>query len=81
MELPVLLETYYEDVKLFGLLNRIDNFYFFLGYVYMIFDNEKSVKSLLQNCSHDFNGGGDWYFKLTSRRLRTKEIRQVAQLL
>jgi cytoplasmic polyadenylation element-binding protein len=47
------------------------------GYVYMIFDNEKSVKSLLQNCSHDFNGGGDWYFKLTSRRLRTKEIRQV----
>uniref|UniRef100_A0A915JFX0 RRM domain-containing protein n=1 Tax=Romanomermis culicivorax TaxID=13658 RepID=A0A915JFX0_ROMCU len=47
------------------------------GYVYMIFEHEKSVKLLLQNCSHDFNGTGDYYFKLTSRRMRTKEIRQV----
>lgn len=47
------------------------------GYVYMIFENEKSVKMLLQNCSHDYNSGGDWYFKLTTRRQRTKEIRQV----
>jgi len=48
-----------------------------LGYVYMIFESEKSVKLLLQNCTQDYNGSGDYYFKLTSRRMRTKEIRQV----
>lgn len=47
------------------------------GYVYIIFENEKSVKSLLANCSRDFSNSGDWYFKLTTRRMRTKEIRQV----
>ncbi len=47
----------------------------------MIFENEKSVRALLQNCSQDFGSGGDWYFKLTARRLRTKEIRQVLSSL
>lgn len=47
------------------------------GYVYMIFEHEKSVRSLLQNCSQEFGSAGDWYFKLTARRMRTKEIRQV----
>jgi cytoplasmic polyadenylation element-binding protein len=47
------------------------------GYVYVIFESEKSVKGLLQNCNRDFSNTGDWYFKLTTRRLRTKEIRQV----
>lgn len=47
------------------------------GYVYMIFEQDKSVRAVLANCSQEFGSGGDWYFKLTARRLRTKEIRQV----
>lgn len=44
------------------------------GYVYLIFDSEKSVKSLLASCTHDFCNGGDWYFKISSRRMRCKEV-------
>jgi cytoplasmic polyadenylation element-binding protein len=47
------------------------------GYVYIIFDQEKSVRALLGDCSQEFGSGGEWYFKLTARRIRTKEIRQV----
>ena len=45
-----------------------------LGYVYLIFDSEKSVKALLASCTHDFCNGGDWYFKISSRRMRCKEV-------
>nr|BAT21141.1 cytoplasmic polyadenylation element binding protein, CPEB [Patiria pectinifera] len=45
------------------------------GYVYVLFDNEKSVKALLQACTHDFMGSGEWYFKITSRRMRCKEVK------
>ncbi|RMX61092.1 hypothetical protein pdam_00010528, partial [Pocillopora damicornis] len=44
------------------------------GYVYLIFDSEKSVKALLASCTHDFCNGGDWYFKISSRRMRCKEV-------
>jgi len=27
------------------------------------------VKALLANCTHDFSSGGDWYFKISSRRM------------
>ncbi|CDW56452.1 hypothetical protein TTRE_0000473201 [Trichuris trichiura] len=47
------------------------------GYVYMIFENESSVRALLQKCTRDYSNGSDWYFKLTSRRLRVREVRQV----
>ena len=47
---------------------------FFSGYVYLIFDSEKSVKALLASCTHDFCNGGDWYFKISSRRMRCKEV-------
>uniref|UniRef100_A0A5S6Q7E1 RRM domain-containing protein n=1 Tax=Trichuris muris TaxID=70415 RepID=A0A5S6Q7E1_TRIMR len=47
------------------------------GYVYMIFENESSVRALLQKCTRDYSSGSDWYFKLTSRRLRVREVRQV----
>ena len=46
----------------------------FSGYVYLIFDSEKSVKALLASCTHDFCNGGDWYFKISSRRMRCKEV-------
>ncbi|KAF2361579.1 RNA recognition motif domain [Trinorchestia longiramus] len=43
------------------------------GYVYILFDNEKQVKSLLSACSQDFSNGGNYYFKISSRRMRQKE--------
>ncbi|XP_071789324.1 uncharacterized protein [Asterias amurensis] len=45
------------------------------GYVYVLFDNEKSIKALLQACTHDFLGGGEYYFKISSRRMRGKEVK------
>ncbi|XP_076324796.1 cytoplasmic polyadenylation element-binding protein 1-like isoform X2 [Tachypleus tridentatus] len=47
------------------------------GYVYIIFDSEKCVKLLLQTCTHDFNNGGNWYFKISSRRMRCKEVQVI----
>lgn len=47
------------------------------GYVYIIFEAEKQVKSLLQACTHDFSNGGNWYFKISSRRMRSKEIQVI----
>lgn len=45
-----------------------------LGYCYLLFESERSVKALLANCTHDFSSGGDWYFKISSRRMRCKEV-------
>lgn len=47
------------------------------GYVYIIFENDIAVKRLLENCSQEFGGAGEWYFKLNARRANTKELRQV----
>ena len=51
------------------------------GYVYIIFDNEKHVKSLLQACTHDFSNGGSWYYKISSRRMRSKEVQVIPWML
>lgn len=51
------------------------------GYVYLIFDSEKSVKALLASCTHDFCNGGDWYFKISSRRMRCKEVQVIPWVL
>ena len=50
----------------------------FSGYCYLIFESEKSVKALLGNCTHDFSSGGDWYYKISSRRMRSKEVSAMA---
>ncbi|CAK9298356.1 unnamed protein product [Gordionus sp. m RMFG-2023] len=47
------------------------------GYVYIIFESEKSVKALLQSCTHDFSNGGDWYYKISSKRMRCKEVQAI----
>uniref|UniRef100_A0A0K0DLB0 RRM domain-containing protein n=1 Tax=Angiostrongylus cantonensis TaxID=6313 RepID=A0A0K0DLB0_ANGCA len=47
------------------------------GYVYMIFETERSVKSLLQDCSQEFGSAGEWYFTLKARRNQSIEFRQV----
>lgn len=44
------------------------------GYVYLVFETDKSVKALLDSCTHDFRNGGEYYYKLTSRRMRFKEV-------
>lgn len=44
------------------------------GYVYIIFESEKNVKTLLQACTNDFPNGENWYFKIPSKRMKTKEV-------
>lgn len=51
------------------------------GYVYLLFESEKSVKGLLANCTHDFTNGGDWYYKISSRRMRCKEVQVIPWVL
>ena len=46
----------------------------YIGYVYLVFDSEKSIKALLSSCTQDCSNGGDWYFQLSSRRIRCKEV-------
>jgi len=47
------------------------------GYVYVIFEQEKNVKTLLQQCTHDYSNGGSWYYKISSRRMRAKEVQII----
>lgn len=44
------------------------------GYVYVIFESEKNVKALLEACTKDYLNGGNWYFKIPSKRMKTKEV-------
>ncbi|CAG5117879.1 unnamed protein product, partial [Candidula unifasciata] len=50
------------------------------GYVYLLFDVEKSVRSLLQACTHDFSNG-DYFYKISSRRMRSKEVQVIPWVL
>jgi len=49
------------------------------GYLYVIFEHENQVKNLLQNCFLDYSKSvsGDWYFKLTSKRFREKDVQVI----
>ncbi|XP_013408606.1 cytoplasmic polyadenylation element-binding protein 1 isoform X2 [Lingula anatina] len=51
------------------------------GYVYILFENEKAVKALLQSCTHDYSNGGEYYFKISSRRMRSKEVQVIPWVL
>ncbi|KAI8512043.1 Cytoplasmic polyadenylation element-binding protein 1 [Branchiostoma belcheri] len=44
------------------------------GYVYVLFESDKAVKSLLQACTHEFSHGGEFFYKISSRRLRCKKV-------
>ena len=48
-----------------------------VGYVYILFESERSVRALLQACTHDFTNGGEYYYKISSRRMRSKEVREL----
>eukprot|EP00731_Ephydatia_muelleri_P016963 Em0010g61a len=41
------------------------------------FDSDKSVKTLLLSCSHDPLDGGQYYYKVSSRRMRNKEVQVI----
>nr|XP_033337068.1 cytoplasmic polyadenylation element-binding protein 1 isoform X2 [Megalopta genalis] len=47
------------------------------GHVYIIFESEKQVRNLLQCCTHDFTNGGSWYYKVSSKRMKAKEVQVI----
>ncbi|XP_076765823.1 polyadenylation element binding protein orb isoform X1 [Xylocopa sonorina] len=51
------------------------------GYVYIIFESEKQVKTLLACCTHDFTNGGSWYYKISSKRMKAKEVQVIPWIL
>ncbi|KAK6294171.1 hypothetical protein J4Q44_G00350010 [Coregonus suidteri] len=50
------------------------------GYVYLVFENEKSVRALLHACTQDLlhpEENGEYYFKMSSRRMRCKDVQVI----
>nr|XP_055048450.1 cytoplasmic polyadenylation element-binding protein 1a isoform X1 [Misgurnus anguillicaudatus] len=50
------------------------------GYVYLVFDWERSVKTLLQACTHHRLQSDDYiefYYKLSSRRIHSKDVQVI----
>ncbi|KAM8876715.1 cytoplasmic polyadenylation element-binding protein 1-like isoform 3-T3 [Synchiropus picturatus] len=49
------------------------------GYVYLVFENEKSVRALLHACSQDpfHPQDREYYFKMSSRRMRLKDVQVI----
>jgi cytoplasmic polyadenylation element-binding protein len=49
------------------------------GYLYIIFEHEKQVRNLLSACTQDFSfsGTGSWYCKVSSKRMRNKEVQVI----
>ena len=43
------------------------------GYLYLVFHDEEDVKNLLAKCSQDFNTRDSYYYKIASRRSRSKD--------
>lgn len=44
------------------------------GYAYIVLESEKHVKSLLQSCTNDYDNSKNWYFKISSKRMKAKEV-------
>lgn len=38
--------------------------------IYVLF----KVRTLLTCCTHDFTNGGSWYYKISSKRMKAKEV-------
>ncbi|KAK9882232.1 hypothetical protein WA026_019746 [Henosepilachna vigintioctopunctata] len=51
------------------------------GYVYIIFESEKNVRALLQACTNDHANSGNWYFKISSKRMKAKEVQVIPWIL
>ncbi|KAL4216565.1 Cytoplasmic polyadenylation element-binding protein 1 [Mactra antiquata] len=50
------------------------------GYVYILFESEKAVRTLLQECTHDYSTG-EYYYSISSRRMRSKEVQVIPWML
>jgi len=53
------------------------------GYVYVVLEleGEGAVPALLARCTMDYSGGGGFYYRLSSRRNRAKEVQVIPWLL
>ncbi|XP_053978983.1 cytoplasmic polyadenylation element-binding protein 1 isoform X1 [Hylaeus volcanicus] len=51
------------------------------GYVYIIFESERQVRTLLAYCTHDFTNGGSWYYKISSKRMKSKQVQVIPWIL
>ncbi|XP_074041080.1 polyadenylation element binding protein orb isoform X2 [Leptinotarsa decemlineata] len=51
------------------------------GYVYIIFESEKNVKALLQCCTNDYANSGNWYYKISSKRMKAKEVQVIPWII
>jgi len=47
------------------------------GYLYLVFEDEESVRELLTRCTYDYSNGGSYYYKISSRRMRSKEVQII----
>ncbi|GIY12874.1 cytoplasmic polyadenylation element-binding protein 1-B [Caerostris extrusa] len=47
------------------------------GPIKILWPGKESRKALLQACTHDYSNGGNWYFKISSRRMRSKEVQVI----
>lgn len=54
------------------------------GFAYVIYENEFSVRALVSNCIEDYQNGRDrveYYFKISTRRVRNKEVQIIPWIL
>ncbi|XP_051165332.1 cytoplasmic polyadenylation element-binding protein 1 isoform X2 [Leptopilina boulardi] len=47
------------------------------GYVYIIFESEKQVKTLLSCCTHKLGNGSSWFYKISSKRMKSKDVQII----
>jgi len=47
------------------------------GYVYIVFESEMSVPMLLEQSTRDFSGGGSWFYRISSKRIRSKDVQVI----
>merc|ERR1719318_673559 len=47
------------------------------GYLYLVFQEETEVTNLLAKCSQDYNMRDSYYYKISSRRMRSKEVQII----
>ena len=54
------------------------------GFAYVIYESEYSVRGLVSNCIEDYQNGRDrveYYFKISTRRVRNKEVQIIPWIL
>ncbi|KAK0178975.1 hypothetical protein PV327_007808 [Microctonus hyperodae] len=51
------------------------------GYAYIIFESEKQVRALLSCCTYDYTNGGKLKYKISSKRLKGKEVEVIPWVL